>query len=193
MIGKDIVDEFVDQVRAYLLQAFDQKVGSLRIGCHSLIAKDTGTELFYVAGMACAESVHWYIVNTLARHGRGRQLEVCRGSKDSDDKTCTVPVFCSQSIDWLELSECFRSNPLSRIHAGNCLRSAHGMEAWRHEPLRRADPRHQRLASLAAGLSEWPGWTAAPLRGNASTSRACVTRWRAARTAAAGSRFDSAE
>jgi hypothetical protein len=113
--GEKILEEIVEQVRAYVLQAFDQHVGSLRVGCHSLLAKDTGTELFYVAGMACAESVHWYIVNTMARHGRGRTLQVCRGTKDEDDKVSTVPVFCTQWLDWLELTEYFLSNPLASV------------------------------------------------------------------------------
>ncbi|WP_070120932.1 HET-C-related protein [Bacillus marinisedimentorum] len=75
----------------YAKERFYEWIGSGRIGCHSLLAKDHGTEPFYKKMRECSVAVHWYIVKTMLRW------------KDDED---------ADYIDWLELLEYFLRNPL---------------------------------------------------------------------------------
>jgi hypothetical protein len=106
-----IVDALVSQVEAYVIELVEGLVGARRIGCHSLIAKDGSSELFYDAGMACAETVHWYVVNTLARYSRPYGIAACRTSAPLNHVN---GIFC-QWIDWQELVEYFLAHPLAEM------------------------------------------------------------------------------
>lgn len=101
------------QVRAYVTRWFGEFFGTMRIGCHSLLAKDDEASLFNQAAMECASAVHWYIIKTMARHGVPKTEKVCRSA---DDQQCTNIVYCSQWIDWLELLEFFLAHPLAKVH-----------------------------------------------------------------------------
>jgi hypothetical protein len=89
-------------------------VGSLRIGCHSLIAKDTGPELLHDAAMDCAKAVHWYVVYQMARHGRvsGQGALVARGT---DGRKEVNPFLLFQGLDWLELLEYYLAHPFASV------------------------------------------------------------------------------
>ncbi len=84
----------VGAVKFYAKDLFYDAVGANRIGCHSLLAKDHGSEPLYDYQRQCATAVHWYIVKTLLRR--------------RDDPTGQTP----RHVDWLELLEYFLRNPL---------------------------------------------------------------------------------
>lgn len=67
-----------------------EALGADRIGCHSLLAKDYGTEPLFQMQFECSKAIHWYIVATLLRWRK-------------PDPT---------HIDWLDLLEFFMANPL---------------------------------------------------------------------------------
>lgn len=109
-IPNEIYKQLKDVGEVYLKELVRNYLGAKRIGCHSLIAKDSGPELFHNAAMSCARAVDWYLVEVLTRHARAEQIEVCRCS---NGKTNTNPLFRGQLIDWLELLEYFLAHPLS--------------------------------------------------------------------------------
>jgi hypothetical protein len=111
-LGKTILKALVDQLQAYLADAAERRQGGRRIGCHSLIAKDGGPELFYKAGMACAGAAHWYVVATLARHARRHSVDV---SRTAEAMCHANSIYRSPWIDWLELVEYYLGHPLSRL------------------------------------------------------------------------------
>jgi hypothetical protein len=111
ILKDSIVKALVEPVEGYVISLVEGLVGARRIGCHSLIAKDAGHELFYDAGMACAETVHWYVVNTLGRYSRPYGIAACRTSAPLNHVN---GIFC-QWIDWQELVEFFLAHPLAEM------------------------------------------------------------------------------
>jgi hypothetical protein len=85
----------IDAIKFYAKERIYDWIGADRIGCHSLLAKDSGLEPFFKQQKQCATAVHWYIVKTLLRP---------RDDPDPDKRF----------IDWLELLEYFLRNPLPR-------------------------------------------------------------------------------
>jgi hypothetical protein len=73
-------------------------IGASRIGSHSLLAKDHGSEPLYRKAHDCATAVHWYIVHTMLRWKRDEN---------------------AKHIDWLELLEHFLRNPLPPTAGGS--------------------------------------------------------------------------
>jgi len=78
-------------VKSYAKELVYENLGAQRIGCHSLLAKDHGSEPLYEYQRQCATAVHWYVVTILIR----------------DRKDPHTPAH----IDWLELLEYFLRNP----------------------------------------------------------------------------------
>ncbi|WP_327350322.1 hypothetical protein [Streptomyces sp. NBC_01304] len=74
-----------------LLQGSDHRVGS-----HSLLAKDTGSEWLYGYQRACATAAHYVIVDTMLR------------------RLDPAPPPDDQYVDWLALLEALMCNPLVR-------------------------------------------------------------------------------
>lgn len=88
-------------------------LGSQRIGCHSLIAKDKGPEVFHDAAMNCAKAVHKYVIDTLVRHANHQpSSDACRWPEGSID-TNAIPQ--AEEIDWLELLESLLTNPTADL------------------------------------------------------------------------------
>jgi hypothetical protein len=81
-----------DALTFYGREKFYDWLAVSRIGCHSLMAKDHGSEPFFEPAKECATAVHWYIVKTLLRW----------------KETEPAPAY----VDWLELLEYFLRNPL---------------------------------------------------------------------------------
>ncbi|MCW8930544.1 MAG: hypothetical protein OQL19_09930 [Gammaproteobacteria bacterium] len=97
---------------AYGTSYFHQFTGAQRIGCHSLIAKDIGDEIFHKPSFQCAQSVHWYIIYQLINNQKKRMLKI----KSSDLKSREFnKLALSENIDWLELLEYFLSHPASFV------------------------------------------------------------------------------
>lgn len=105
----DYVKELLEKYGAVYLRRFIAHLwGADRVGCHSLIAKDTGPELLHKAAMDCAKAVHWYTVHALVRHSTEKTVAVARG--DLSLKTVNN-LFQWEWIDWLELLEYFLAHP----------------------------------------------------------------------------------
>jgi hypothetical protein len=94
--------------------------GAHRIGCHSLLNKDSGPELFHEDGMECAKAVHWYVVSAMTRHAWPVEMAVARRS---DREAARNVVSGYRWIDWLELLEYFLAYPFGavEIHAERIL------------------------------------------------------------------------
>lgn len=105
----DYVRELLEKYGAVYLRRFVAHLwGADRVGCHSLIAKDTGPELFHKGAMDCAKAVHWYVVHAMVRHASEKTVAVARG--DLNLKTVNN-LFQWEWIDWLELLEYFLAHP----------------------------------------------------------------------------------
>jgi hypothetical protein len=117
-LGKTLSEKAMKLLKQYGLvyvrRGVASLVGAYRIGCHSLIAKDSGPELLQPEAMKCAKAVHWYVLSTLTRHSWPAELAVSRGSPGG------APNLLSryQWLDWLELVEHFCDYPLTAAAAG---------------------------------------------------------------------------
>jgi hypothetical protein len=113
------IDYLKEYGEVYLTNALAIKLGATRIGCHSLIAKDCGPEIFFEAGMECARATHWYVVHTLTRHARAKPLPVARrtGTAAAGGKggTITNAVPVQRYVDWLELVEYWLDHPFAKV------------------------------------------------------------------------------
>ncbi|WP_198263754.1 HET-C-related protein [sulfur-oxidizing endosymbiont of Gigantopelta aegis] len=97
---------------AYAASYFHEWTGAQRIGCHSLMAKDVGDELFHKPSFQCAQSVHWYIMHQLTTNPQQRVFKIKSSSLDSSNFN---KLSVSREIDWLELLEYFMSHPSSFV------------------------------------------------------------------------------
>lgn len=95
----------------YLKNTVWELVGSQRIGCHSLIAKDSGRELFFEGGMECARAAHWYVIHTLLRHSRTRPVAVARATKGGSANA----IFTRSWVDWMDLLEYWLDHPFAKM------------------------------------------------------------------------------
>ena len=111
-VGDLIYEYLVRYGEVYIKNLLYVYMGALRIGSHSLIAKDSEPALFYKAAMNCAEAVHWHIVTQLTRHSRQSPVVVCRSGEGLDNRAA---ILQQQWIDWLELVEFFLSYPFSHV------------------------------------------------------------------------------
>lgn len=111
-VGDLIYDYLVRYGEVYIKNLLFVYMGALRIGSHSLIAKDSEPALFYKAAMNCAEAVHWHIVTQLTRHSSQSPVVVCRSGEGLDNRAA---ILQQQWIDWLELVEFFLSYPFSHV------------------------------------------------------------------------------
>lgn len=100
-----------DLLKAYTTSFLHRLTGSQRIGCHSLMAKDIGDEIFHAPSFVCAQSVHWYVVKQLISKQNSKQLKV----KTTVAKDSGYNKLALSHIDWLELLEYFLSHPASHI------------------------------------------------------------------------------
>ena len=99
-----IEKEFAKQTALYLVnvslffgkEAFYEAKGLERIGCHSLIAKDHGSEVLYKEMKGCATAAQYYIVKTLLRWR---------------DQGFSSRPSGEQWVDWLELLEYLTLHP----------------------------------------------------------------------------------
>lgn len=98
----------------YIRRRVDDLLGANRIGCHSLINKDSGPELFHDQAIVCAKTVDTYLLHALTRHARPAPIKVARGDAGSTLSNL-VPV--SSCVDWLELVEYFLAHPLAYCEA----------------------------------------------------------------------------
>jgi hypothetical protein len=111
-VGDTIYDRLVRYGEVYVKNLLYAYIGALRVGSHSLIAKDGDHALFYDAGMDCAKAVHWYIVTQFLRHSSHRTVFVCRSADGQESRAAMVQ---REWIDWLELLEYFLSYPFSTV------------------------------------------------------------------------------
>ncbi|MGW7385444.1 hypothetical protein [Streptomyces sp. NPDC054794] len=119
-----------------LLQGSDHRVGS-----HSLLAKDTGSEWLYGYQRACATAAHYVIVHTMLRR------------LDPD------PPPDDQYVDWLALLEALMCNPLARTTGRAEFATADAVEL-NVSPPSQVVPAIQDLAGRR-GVQEFdgvPGW-----------------------------------
>ena len=103
-----------DYGHVYVRRLIENYLGAQRIGCHSLIAKDTGPELLHDAATSCAKAVHWYVMYQMGRHGRDaiKAAQVARGGDGRKEKN---PIVLSQGLDWLELLESYLGHPFATV------------------------------------------------------------------------------
>lgn len=125
-------DYLFDHVCKRLNQKFFSYLGADRIGCHSLIAKDNDSDLYYEDAENAAIALDNYIIFQLTRHGRLPFQDGVKGlatksgpaarygtvvftpmleAKPQDIKKAAIHI--DQGIDWLELLEYFLDNPYS--------------------------------------------------------------------------------
>jgi hypothetical protein len=117
----DLVHDFLKKYgEVYLKRMLLEYIGSKRIGCHSLIAKDSGPELLHEAAMECAMAVHWYVVFTLTRHGRERQINVARSAEGLQSRN---HLYLWEWVDWLELLEYFLGHPMESTQVSHGVRN----------------------------------------------------------------------
>lgn len=145
-LPKAVFDLLVEFGEVYLTKLVERIIGSRRIGCHSLIAKDNGPELFHRASTACAGAVHWYIVHTLTRHARRPVLDAARCGPGGTNRNA---LYVAEHIDWLELCEYFLAHPLARVTSTKVTRetSVPILHVTRRDPASRMSP--DSLARLA--------------------------------------------
>jgi hypothetical protein len=99
-------DQIVEMLESMLVNAVYRYIGSERVGCHSLIAKDNETDLFYEAAMECAKSVHYQAIHVLTRHLRPEPISV------AVQKTNALRM--TKHIDWLHFVEHFIDHPFNQ-------------------------------------------------------------------------------
>lgn len=94
-----------DQVKDWVLFQTNEKVeeaiGSRRIGCHSLLAKDYEQAHLYKKSYDCAAAVHWFVTSTMTR-----------------EPTSLAPRNTTHErrhVDWLELLEFFLGHPANGL------------------------------------------------------------------------------
>jgi hypothetical protein len=114
LVGDLVFDRLVSYGEIYVKNLLYVYLGALRIGSHSLIAKDSEPSLFYDAAMDCAKTLHWHVVAQLARHSKHRPVVVCRSGEGLSNRAA---ILQHQWIDWLEFLEFFMSHPFSRVEA----------------------------------------------------------------------------
>lgn len=102
----------LDLVEPYLKSLILDCIGAKRIGCHSLIAKDSGPEMLSKASTECARAVHWYVVKTMTRHHRRPRVDAAKSSAHDKNRN---HVYLVEPIDWLELCEYFLCHPFATI------------------------------------------------------------------------------
>lgn len=101
---RDMVqDQILEMFESWLVQQFYLLIGMGRVGCHSLIAKDDATDLFYDAAMHCAKSVHYQAMHVFMRHLKTPQVTIGSKSKNT--------LRMSNWVDWLHFLEYFLDNP----------------------------------------------------------------------------------
>ncbi|OUS23954.1 hypothetical protein A9Q99_25705 [Gammaproteobacteria bacterium 45_16_T64] len=110
-LPKAITSFLGNLLEAYVQTTLHQIAGGDRIGCHTLIAKDHGHELFHDSAMACSQAVHWYVLNQITRHSRPRIAFATRNTV-ADDGFNLIAI--SPWVDWLETLEYFLSHPASK-------------------------------------------------------------------------------
>ncbi|MEJ2691658.1 MAG: hypothetical protein P8166_01085 [Candidatus Thiodiazotropha sp.] len=111
-VGDLIYDYLLRYGEVYIKNLLYVYMGALRIGSHSLIAKDSKPALFSDAALNCAEAVHWDIVTQLTRHSCQSPVIVCRSGEGLDNRAA---ILQHQWIDWLELMEFFLSHPFAHV------------------------------------------------------------------------------
>lgn len=113
IVGEWLANLAVYEIKQYIYQNF---LNSMRIGCHSLIAKDHGTEFLYKEQKNCAIAVHWYITKSMLRRAFPEPIHVSRASlaASGSDKQKNV-VNTNDWIDWVELLEYFLRNPAGEV------------------------------------------------------------------------------
>lgn len=140
-------DEVKEYLEVYAKRWAGIFLGSQRIGCHTLIAKDTGPEVLHQAAMNCAKVVHEYVIGTLVRHaGHEPSSDVCRWPDGAVDQN-VIPE--AEEIDWLELLESFLTNPTSDLtrKPGTLVASGNLIHTTRKDPQSQMSP--DTLRSLA--------------------------------------------
>lgn len=144
LVGKFLTEEMKKKLESYVKHYLFQAIGSQRIGCHSLIAKDNGEEggkdLFYDAAKRCAVAVHWYVIKTMMRHGTDRKADLARNDANK--------VYLHNVIDWLELAEFFLSHPLSVTSDKDIVRFE---LSYLHRHITRGDPLTDKMSSDQLG------------------------------------------
>jgi hypothetical protein len=102
-IREYLTDQAAEVVSYYCKRiVYARLLGSERIGCHSLIAKDYGYEALAKHSNECARAVHWYIVDTLTRWKQKPRLLVKR-SENSTPSTDGNTADNHPWIDWYDL------------------------------------------------------------------------------------------
>ncbi|WP_297325004.1 HET-C-related protein [Nitrosomonas sp.] len=84
----------------YSIEAKFNAMGAERIGCHSLIAKDHGSEVLYQEMKNCATAAHYYVVQTILRR--------------ADPNYANRPE-SQQWVNWLELIEHLTNHPAANV------------------------------------------------------------------------------
>lgn len=101
----------MDIVEHYAKELIYDWIGQLRIGCHSLLAKDHGGEWLYKQQKNCAMAVHYYIVKLLVRHGEPDTIDGARAEDSASGTDQINSIDSRQWIDWLEVLEFFLRHP----------------------------------------------------------------------------------
>lgn len=90
----------------------NELLGSNRIGCHSLLAKDNGDEPMHNHAMNCAKAVHRYIVETLTRQSRPIEVEACRALPTGGPTPERTTIDTRHWVDFQELLLFFLRHPV---------------------------------------------------------------------------------
>ena len=100
-IKRECEDIVGDQVAKWVLyygnRKLEEMIGSRRIGCHSLLAKDYEQAALYSKSFNCAAAVHWFVVSTMTRQPTSTAAAVSTKRR--------------RHVDWLHLLEFFLSHP----------------------------------------------------------------------------------
>ena len=140
LVPKLLRDEVEEYLEVYAKRWAGIFLGSQRIGCHTLIAKDTGPEVLHQAAMNCAKVVHEYVIETLVRHSEhDPSTEACRWPEGAVDQN-VIPE--AEEIDWLELLESFLTNPTADLtkKPGTFVASGNVVHTTRKDPHSRMSP-----------------------------------------------------
>jgi len=108
-----LADEALEMISAFAKDFLEnQLLGASRIGCHSLLAKDHGDEPMHLQSKACAEAVHLYVVETLVRKSRPREVLACRALPGGGPTPERTTIDTRDWVDWQELLFFFLRHPV---------------------------------------------------------------------------------
>jgi len=96
----------------YVKDEIAEALGAERIGCHTLLGKDHHDSVMQEYSTACAQAMHWYIMDTMTRWAKqDNKLTVSRTAIIGGTPTGINRIDEHPYIDWLELLEFYFRHP----------------------------------------------------------------------------------